>query len=180
MKTKAAWGTPATIRFRLGLALAITLLPVLALGIAQSVLAYQKDAESREAALVLAAERSAATARARVESGAILLDTLQPQAVGLQCAQRLAQVSQRLPGYVNLIRFDGIGRVDCAAATVPDDPARRDSAWFKKLASGSRLAVAETPAGTFGPEPLLLAASPSYGADGKFDGAVAAVIKLES
>jgi two-component sensor histidine kinase len=180
MKIKAAWGTPATIRFRLGLALAITLLPVLALGIAQSVLAFQKDAESREAALVLAAERSAATARARVESGAILLDTLQPQAVGLQCAQRLAEVKSRLPGYVNLIRFDRIGRVDCAAATVPDDPGRRDSAWFKKLASGSRLAVAETPAGTFGSEPLLLAASPSYGEDGKFDGAVAAVIKLES
>ena len=180
MKIKAAWGTPATIRFRLGLALAITLLPVLALGIAQSVLAFQKDAESREAALVLAAERSAATARARVESGAILLDTLQPQAVGLQCAQRLAEVKGRLPGYVNLIRFDRIGRVVCAAATVPDDDARRDSAWFKKLASGSRLAVAETPAGAFGPEPLLLAASPSYGQDGKFDGAVAAVIKLES
>jgi two-component sensor histidine kinase len=180
MKAKAAWGTPATIRFRLGLALAITLLPVLALGIAQSVLAFQKDAESREAALVLAAERSAATARARVESGAILLDTLQPQAVGLQCAQRLAEVKGRLPGYVNLIRFDRIGRVVCAAATVPDDDARRDSAWFKKLASGSRLAVAETPAGAFGPEPLLLAASPSYGQDGKFDGAVAAVIKLES
>src|SRR5690348_11464163 len=110
MKRKAAWGTPASIRFRLGLALAITLLPVLALGVAQSVLAYQKDSEAREAALVLAAERSAATARARVESASILLETLQPQAIGLQCAQRLAEVTQRLPGYVNLIRFDRIGR----------------------------------------------------------------------
>src|SRR5436189_5888526 len=106
MKIKAAWGAPATIRFRLGLALAITLLPVLALGVAQSVLAFSKDAESRETGLVAAAERSVATARARVESGSILLDTLAPEAVGLQCAQRLTQVVRQVPGYVNLIRFD--------------------------------------------------------------------------
>src|SRR6187402_2338405 len=150
MKIKAAWGAPATIRFRLGLALAITLLPVLALGVAQSVLAFAKDAEGREAGLVIAAERSAATARARVESGAILLDTLAPQAVGLQCAQRLAEVSRQLPGYANLIRFDRIGRSVCAAASVPEDEFRRDTDWFRSLAQGDRLVAAEMPAGVFG------------------------------
>src|SRR5438552_10544010 len=139
MKIKAAWGTPATIRFRLGLALAVTLLPVLALGVAQSVLAFTKDAEARERGLVLAAERSAATARARVESGAILLDTLAPQAVGLQCGPRLAQVNARVPGYVNLIRFDRIGRVSCSAARVPDNSGRRDEPWFRQLAAGKKL-----------------------------------------
>jgi two-component sensor histidine kinase len=179
MKIKAAWGAPATIRFRLGLALAITLLPVLALGVAQSVLAFAKDAESREAGLVIAAERSAATARARVESGAILLDTLAPQAVGLQCAQRLAEVSRQVPGYANLIRFDSIGRVVCAAADVPEDGARRDSDWFKALARGDRLVAAEAPAGAFGPESLLLTATPAY-RNGQFDGALAAVIRLDA
>jgi two-component sensor histidine kinase len=180
MRIKAAWGAPATIRFRLGLALAITLLPVLALGVAQSVLAFSKDAESREAGLVMAAERSAATARASVESGAILLDTLAPQAVGLQCAERLTQVAARVPGYVNLIRFDRIGRVNCAAASVPEDPTRVGSEWFQQLMRGDHLVVAQAPAGQFGAEPLLLAASPAHDAAGRFDGAVAAVIRLSS
>lgn len=181
MKIKGAWGAPATIRFRLGLALAITLLPVLALGVAQSMLAFQKDAESREANLVLAAERSAATARARVEAGAILLDTLAPNSVGFQCAQRLAEVTQNVPGYVNLIRFDHIGRVACAAADVPEDGSRRDAPWFKRLAAGAdRLVVTQAPPGVYGTDPLLLAAAPARDRQGRFDGALAAVIELSS
>jgi two-component sensor histidine kinase len=180
MKKKAAWGTPASIRFRLGLALAITLLPVLALGVAQSVLAYQKDAEARQASLVTAAERSAATARARVEAASIVLETLQPQSIGLQCAQRLAEITQHVPGYVNLVRFDRIGRVVCAADDVPENPARAQSDWFRRLAAGDRLAVDETAPGTFGPQPLLLAGAPALDAQGRFDGAVVAIIRLES
>src|SRR4051812_2836750 len=150
MKMRAALGAPATtIRFRLGLALAITLLPVLALGVAQSVLAFAKDAESREASLVQAAERSAATARARVEAGSILLETLAPDAVGSQCAQRLVQVSRSVPGYVNLIRFDRIGRVACAAADVPVNADRRQLPWFRDLMKGDRLVVEQVGAGEF-------------------------------
>lgn len=180
MKGKAAWGAPATIRVRLGLALAITLLPVLALGIGQSVFAFREDAEARRAGLVMAAERSAASARARVEAGAILLETLEPGAVGLQCAQRLSQVAARVPGYANLIRFDRIGRVVCAAASTPEDPQRRYADWFQRLQKGDRFVITQTPAGQYGPEPMLLAATPSFNAQGQADGALAAVIHLSS
>ena len=54
----------------------------------------------------------------------MLLQTLGPGSVGLECAQRLAEVTGRIPGYENLIRFDAAGRVACSAADTPADPAR--------------------------------------------------------
>ena len=120
-----AKGALTSIRARLGAALAIALLPVLMLGATQAGLTFGKDADERRATLALAAERSAATARARMEGASVLLQTLSPEAVGLQCAQRLAQVTRRLPGYENLIRFDRLGRVACAAASVAGSRSRR-------------------------------------------------------
>ena len=125
MRAGSAWRGPATIRFRLGAALAIALLPVLILGVVQSISAFNKDEAVRQAALVAAAERSAATAEARVESSAVLLETISAQAVGLQCSQRLSEVLEQLPGYHNLIRFDAIGRVSCTPGGAPNDPERR-------------------------------------------------------
>ena len=61
----------------------------------------------------------------RIEAAQVLLQTLTPGSVGFQCAPRLAEIKDRIPGYANLVRFDAIGRVVCAAATVPPDPARR-------------------------------------------------------
>ena len=115
MALKGAWAAPASIRVRLGAALAIALLPVLLLGVIQSVVAFQKDADIRRDTLVRAAQLSAATARARIESGVVVLETITPRAVGLQCAQRLSQATSRLTGYANLIRFDRNGRVVCSA-----------------------------------------------------------------
>ena len=54
MAFKGAWGAPASIRARLGAALAIALLPVLLLGVIQSVLAFRKDADIRRDTLVRA------------------------------------------------------------------------------------------------------------------------------
>ena len=124
---RLAWGPLTTIRFRLGAALALALAPVLILGAVQSVVAFGKDAQESRANLALAAQRSAATARARVEAADVLLQTLTPDAVGVQCAHRLGQVVDAVPGYANLIRFDAIGRVSCAAASTPGDPDRRRS-----------------------------------------------------
>src|SRR4051812_28500922 len=91
-----------SIRVRLGLALALALLPVLALSGVQSVLNFRREALDQQTTLAAAAERSAATARARIESAEVLMETLAPGSVGLQCAPRLADIKQRIAGYENL------------------------------------------------------------------------------
>jgi len=131
----------STIRVRLTAALALALLPILLLGVLQSVIAFHREDASLKENLAAAAQRSAASARARLESTDILLETLAPGSVGFQCAQRLAQVTERIPGYANLIRFDRNGRVACAAGGVPPDPGRTERPWFRKLAGGDPLVV---------------------------------------
>jgi two-component sensor histidine kinase len=177
---RLAWGPLTTIRLRLGGALALALAPVLALGLLQAALSYQKDGEEQRVNLGLAAERSAATARARIESASVLLETLAPQSVGLDCAQRLSEVSRRLQGYVNLVRFSASGRVICAADTVPADPGRGHSAWFSRLAAGEDAVVAPAPAALSPGAPALLSAARAEASGGGFGGAMAAVISLDS
>jgi two-component sensor histidine kinase len=175
------WGPMTTIRLRLGVALAAALLPVLILGASQSVLSFRREAETRQHSLEAAAQRSAANARARMESAAVLLETLGPGSVGLECAQRLAEVAQRIPGYANLIRFDRQGRVACAAANVPADPQRAQREWFGRLAQGeTQLIVTTQPGASYAREPALLAASRAEDPAVGFDGALAAVITLAS
>ena len=102
------WGSLSTIRVRLTAALAAALLPVLVLGVVQSGIAFRRESVQLREELAAASERSAATARARMEAADILLETLAPGSVGFNCAQRLAEVTARIPGYSNLIRFDQI------------------------------------------------------------------------
>ncbi|HEX7761912.1 MAG TPA: sensor histidine kinase [Caulobacteraceae bacterium] len=173
-------GASISIRVRLGVALAIALLPVLILSAAQSWLDFEREAHAQRDMLAAAAERSAATARARIEAADVLLETLAPGSIGFQCAQRLAEVRGRIPGYANLIRFDSIGRVACAAATAPADPVRRDRPWFRQLAQGGPVVVASDPGVGYADEPAVLAAVPAENASGGFDGALVAVITLAS
>ncbi|HEX6860377.1 MAG TPA: sensor histidine kinase [Caulobacteraceae bacterium] len=177
---RPGWGPTTTIRVRLGVALAAALLPVLILGASQSVLSFRRDAEERQASLEAAAQRSAASARARMEAAAVLLETLAPGSVGIECAQRLAEVTRRIPGYANLIRFDRRGRVACAAATVPADPLRSTRPWFEMLSGGERLVVTSQPGISYAAEPALLAATRASDPRVGFDGALAAVITLSS
>nr|WP_232792942.1 sensor histidine kinase [Caulobacter hibisci] len=169
-----------TIRVRLGLALALALLPVLLFGVLQSILAFRAEDDARRQSLELAAGRSAAIARARIEAAGVLLQTLGPGSVGLECARRLDAVKDRLPGYANLIRFDTYGRVSCAAGTTPRDPERSQRPWFLDLAAGAHLAVAPTPGAVYAGEPSVLTAVRSEDAAGVFDGAMAAVLTLSS
>jgi two-component sensor histidine kinase len=178
--TRRVWGSLSTIRVRLTAALAAALLPVLLLGIVQSAIAFNREGETLRQNLVFAAERSAATARTRMEGADILLQTLAPGAIGFQCANRLAEVAHRIPGYANLIRFDRRGRVACAAATVPEDPQRIERAWFLRLATGDTLVITRDPLAASAPEPAILAAARATTPDGEFDGAFAAVITLAS
>ena len=169
-----------SIRVRLAAALSVALLPILILGVLQSVFAFRAEEDSRRQSLELAAGRSAAIARARIEAAGVLLQTLGPGSVGLECAQRLADVRARLPGYANLIRFDARGRVACAAATTPADAGRAGRAWFRELAAGSDLVVASTPGAVYADEPAILAAVRARGVDERFDGAMVAVLTLRS
>jgi len=169
-----------TIRIRLGLTLVIFLLPVLIIGVVQSYLAFRSDGDSRRQSLELAAGHSAATARARIEAAGVLLQTLGPGSVGLECARRLDAVKSRLPGYANLIRFDAYGRVACAAGTTPRDPERAQRPWFLDLAAGAHLAVAPAPGAVYAGEPSVLTAVRAEDGAGVFDGAMAAVLTLSS
>lgn len=166
-----------SIRVRLAIALCVALLPVLVLGGMQSIFAFRAEADSRRQSLELAAGRSAAIARARIEAAGVLLQTLGPRSVGLECAQRLADVRARLPGYANLIRFDARGRVACAAATTPYDPQRGARVWFQSLRAGSTLVVAADPGAIYANEPSVLAAVRA-GSPEQFEGAMAAVLTL--
>jgi two-component sensor histidine kinase len=178
MKSRAL-GSLTTIRVRLGAAIAIALLPVLLLGAGQAGLAYQKYAEEQRVNLTLAAERSAATARARMEAGSVLLETLTPEAIGYQCSQGLREVVRALPGYDNLARFNAIGRIACATADTPADPERRNSSWFVRLRNGERRVVIRAPP-SLSERPALLAAQRAEDSQGRFDGALVAVIDLDS
>ena len=169
-----------TIRFRLGLALALALLPVLILGSFETWQSFNRDAIFRQQSLTLAAARSAIGARAQVQNAAALLDALAPQTTGLQCSERLAAAMRQARGYDNLIRLDAVGRIQCAADTVGADPGRRTSAWFRELAEGEALAIAEAPPGVYARRPAILAASPIESPTGQFAGALVAVIGLDA
>jgi two-component sensor histidine kinase len=115
-----------------------------------------------------------------MEGASVLLETLAPQVVGPQCGERLAEISQRLGGYENLIRFDATGQAVCAATEVPADPARLTSIWFSRLAAGEPSVAVRAP-DVFSPaEPALLAAERVPAPGGGFAGVVAAVISLKS
>lgn len=177
---RLSWTPLTTIRIRLVTALAAALLPVLALGVLQSAIAFQREGRVLRENLSFAAERSAAIARARVESAEVLLETLAPGAVGFQCAQRLATVARRTPGYLNLVRFDRLGRVVCASGATPPDPDRARRAWFQALARGERFTLTREPGLAYAAEPSVLTAARATDFDGAFDGAFVAVIALSS
>lgn len=176
-------GAERTIRARLAGALALALIPVLLLGAVQSALSFRREAAEQRQELRNAALRSVAGARGRMVASRVLLETLAPGVVGLDCARRLQDITTRLPGYANLIRFDASGRVSCSAAGVPADPQRRDQPWFSDVASGRTDAttVMDTRGG-FAREPVVLA-SVRAGRQAKgapADGVLTAVIPLSS
>jgi two-component sensor histidine kinase len=164
-------------------ALAAALLPVLIIGVIQSTVAFNREREALRQNLGFAAERSAATARSRMEGAGILLQTLEPGSVGYQCGDRLAEVARRIPGYANLVRFDRRGRVTCAAGDVPTDARRMFKPWFQRLQAGDQLVITRDPGATPAALPSVLEAvraeTASQGTK-VFDGAFAAVITLAS
>ncbi|MHB8284202.1 MAG: sensor histidine kinase, partial [Caulobacteraceae bacterium] len=166
-----------TIRFRLGLALAFALMPILALGVVQAVSEFHHDSHTRRILLTQAASRSATSAQGRISGAVALLQTLTPQAVGADCTPRLAVILRELTGYRNIVRLDENGRLKCAGASVSVATDRAQRPWFVTLRHGGQIALARS---LTGPEPALIAAVRAQKADGSFDGAMVASLKLAS
>ncbi|HEY7853254.1 MAG TPA: sensor histidine kinase [Caulobacteraceae bacterium] len=180
LPSRAGGWAAVPVRVRLILALVLALVPVLLVSGAESVIASRREVSEHQAELAGAAERSAATVRARIAAAEVLLQTLAPGSMGFQCASRLAEIRSRIPGYDNLIRFDSIGRVACSAAGAPADPDRRTRPWFSALASGVPMTVTTQAGKDFADHPTLLASVRAENAQGEFDGALTAVMDLGS
>jgi len=165
-----------TIRFRLGLAIALALLPVLALGVLQAVTDFQHDAAFRRTSLTQAAGRSATVARDRIQGAIALLQTLTPQVVGAECTPRLASILTELSGYRNIIRVDDLGRIECAGRTFTGNFSRSQRPWFVALKHGEQISLARS---VRAQSPALLAAVRVNRPNGTFDGAIVAILDLE-
>ena len=160
--------------------MAVALTPILALGLLQAVLGFNQNTSVRQELLVEAAQRSAASARARMQAAAILLDNVNTGTVGLECAPRLAGLLDRTQGYENFVRFNAAGRVECAAASVRPGPPVQDAGWFRRLQNGQPVAVDKAPEGLSNSGPALLTAMRATGRDGGFGGALVAILSIAS
>ena len=170
------------IRFRLGVALALALLPILLLGAFQAQQQFRAQDVERRQDLQLAAERTAASAKARLDSTSVLLQALRPEALEVFCEPRLTALVDRLDGLEGLARVTSTGQTTCASRTLTDETppwltdARR-SAWFQRLRAGEDTVLARAPAMP-GQEPGLIVALRLERPLGSFDGAMIAIIPL--
>ena len=171
------------IRFRLGLAMAAALLPILVLSAVQTQDGFRQQAADERQDLQLAAQRSAAEAHSRIQSTLVLLETLAPETDGFYCAPRLASLVAKIDGVDSLSRYDPSGKLTCAslAKSAPDHPLSNPNqvshqAWFQRLKSGEAVVIVRVP-----DEPdILLVAVRTERPLGGFEGAVVAEIPVSA
>ena len=172
------------IRFRLGLWLAIALLPLLILGGLQTKAAFRSQDAERRLDLQRAAERSATAARARLDSTGILLLALTPEALEISCSPRLNALVSRLEDLDGLGRLTATGALACASDSLAAAPPAwlkqaGASAWFERLRAGEDTVLARAPP-VAGQPPQLIIAVRVERPMGRFDGAMVALIPLTS
>ena len=172
------------IRFRLGLWLAIALLPLLILGGFQAQSAFRAQDAERRSDLQRAAERSAASAKARLDSTGILLMALRPEALEMFCQPRLSDLVARLDGLNGLARLTATGATACASDSLASTPPAwltraQSSPWFERLRAGEGTILARAPAGAGQPAGLIVAIRLERPL-GRFDGTMVALIPLSS
>jgi two-component sensor histidine kinase len=168
------------IRFRLGLAMAMALLPILLLGAFQAQVEFRRQAEDRRADLQFAAERTAQAAKARLDSATVLLAAMAPEPTGPVCGPRLAALVQRLDGYQALYRIGANGQVVCDSKPAPladEPPAFTRSDWFQRLRQGEDVTLARASAG-ISETPALVIGVRWERPRGNFAGAMAAILPL--
>ena len=172
------------IRFRLGLWLAIALLPLLLLGGLQAQAAFRAQDIERRSDLQLAAERTAASAKARLDSTSILLMALRPEALEVFCEPRLSDLVRRLEDLDGLVRLTSTGATACASGDLATSPPAwltqvRASPWFERLRAGEGTVLARAPAAAGQPSSLIVAIRLERPL-GRFDGVMLALIPLSS
>ncbi|RZJ43574.1 MAG: sensor histidine kinase [Brevundimonas sp.] len=164
--------------------MALALLPILLLGAFQAQQQFRDQDIERRQDLQLAAERTAASAKARLDSTSVLLQALRPEALEIFCEPRLTALVDRLDDLDGLARLTSTGQTTCASQALGAAPppwlmdARR-SAWFQRLRSGESTVLARAPA-VPGRAPGLIVALRLERPMGAFDGAMIAVIPLAS
>ncbi len=165
------------IRFRLGLAMALALLPILMLGVFQAQSEFRRQAEDRRSDLQFAAERTAVAARARLDSATILLGAMAPEATGPSCAPRLAALVEQLEGYDALYRFGANGQAVCSSEVLPIDVSMAAEPWFQRLRRGEPVTLAQATT-LVESSPALIVGVRWERPRGVFAGAMAAVLPL--
>lgn len=163
--------------------MAMALLPIFVLSLIQTQADFQRQADDRQVDLQLAAERSASSAKAQLDSAQVLLRALSPDAVGPYCAPRLTALVGRLEGYEGLYRISPTGEAVCASGRADGvrsgvAPAAQ-STWFQRLRNGEELVVMRAPDGA-GYEGALIVATRAERPMGRFDGAMVAVIPFSA
>ncbi len=175
------WGASRfqTIRYRLAGALILAVLPVLLLGVAESIDSFHREAAHQRNDLTASAERSTANARARIESAIAVLKTLEPEAPDNNCDLRLRVLTHELSGYEAFARYDAEGRLICASDRAHAPPNVAATTWFERVRHGEDrvLARASPDAGLPGPA-LMTAVRDDSGR--RFSGALVAVTPLST
>ncbi|WP_409021142.1 sensor histidine kinase [Brevundimonas vesicularis] len=171
------------IRFRLGLAMAAALLPILLFSAVQTQSGFQHQGEERRTDLQQAALRSASEARSQIDSTLVLLETLSPEADGFYCEPRLTALVGRIDSLQGLKRYNASGHLTCASqssAVISDNPVTGTTVdhrpWFQRLRAGERVVVSRL---DDLPETLLVAVR-SERPLGGFEGAIIAEIPIAS
>ncbi len=167
------------IRFRLGMAMALAMLPILLLGAVQAQADFREQAAERRADLQLAAVRSAADAKARIDAAALVLTVLSPESLGLYCAPRLGALVDRLEGYDALYRVSPTGAIVCRSDAADGATSVANTVWFQRLKAGEETVLARSERG-MPSRPALVVAVRSQRPLGTFDGAMVGVIPLDS
>lgn len=165
------------IRFRLGLAMAVALLPILLLSAIQTQAEFRRQADDRRIDLQLSAERSSTDAKSRIDSTVVLLQALAPEAVGFYCEPRLTALVSRLDAISALHRYSATGEEVCASRSADQAPAPADvrqQDWYQRLRRGEDVVMERAPND---PNALIVAVR-SERPLGAFQGAIAAVIPL--
>ena len=163
--------------------MALALLPIFILSLLQTQAGFRQQSEDRRQDLQFAAERSAASAKSRLDSAQVLLQALSPDALGPYCAPRLNALVAQLDGYEGLYRLSPTGQQACSSSRTEGvrsgiAPAT-GTTWFHRLRNGEDLVVERAPAGS-GYGAALIVAIRAERPMGRFDGAMAAVIPLSA
>ncbi|MBB5745147.1 sensor histidine kinase [Brevundimonas variabilis] len=160
--------------------MALALLPILLLGGFQARGDFREQAAERKADLLLAAERSATEARAKLDSATLVLTVLSPESLGPFCGPRLGTLVDRLEGYDGLYRISSNGAIVCRAeAQTGLSASVTDTLWFERLKGGEDTVIVRSLAGV--PQhPALIVAVRAQRPMGTFDGAMVGLIDLAS